>query len=673
MEWVGISGYILSAFSYCIFILLLIAARNNTLSGRLVLLTSVIIFSSSVVSAIQIDKGLSLQLVLGLETIKLAVWSLLILSTQSNLQKLSQLLSHQKTRQYLILWGSVSASLWLVSYYALGGAKYLFLLFLALNLATLVLLEQLYRNADAKAKWAIWPLVIGIGTTAVFDFIIFAQASMVNQLDFSYWYARGFIGVLAMPFILISTRRIKNWSVNVFISREVVFYSSLLMISGGYLLVLALAGYVINYFGGEWGQIVSIAFLILGGTVLTALLITEKLRKEVKVFITKHFFANKYDYRVEWLKSIEQLESSSSDYYKTAVDIIASSLNVTKSALVKKEPSGAFSCVYSQGMKLDKIHLNKLLLADEFCQENRWIIDIREYESIENSYPSLTLDISYCREVNIDVLVPVFSDKHLYGFFLLALPTTGSVLNWEDRDLLFALSKQLGNYLSLNEANAQLAESKQFDAFNRMSAFLVHDLKNIQAQLTLINSNAKRHRDNPEFIDDVFDTIDSATTRLEKVLSQLRNKQVVEAVKKQTNIKPLIEQVVAQRNVHLPKVTAIIEDEISLSIEEETLVSVLNHLVQNAQEATKNEGWVKVKASVLDNALHLAVLDNGSGMSEEFIQNRLFKPFDTTKGNAGMGIGVYEAKQFAEGLGGSLQVTSFESEGSIFQLVIPLT
>ena len=60
-------------------------------------------------------------------------------------------------------------------------------------------------------------------------------------------------------------------------------------------------------------------------------------------------------------------------------------------------------------------------------------------------------------------------------------------------------------------------------------------------------------------------------------------------------------------------------------------------------------------------------------MSEEFINTRLFKPFDTTKGNAGMGIGVYEAKQFIEGLGGVMQVTSFEDEGSIFQLTIPLT
>ena len=244
-------------------------------------------------------------------------------------------------------------------------------------------------------------------------------------------------------------------------------------------------------------------------------------------------------------------------------------------------------------------------------------------------------------------------------------------MNWEDRDLLFSLSKQLSNYLSLNEANKSLAESKQFDAFNRMSAFLVHDLKNIQAQLALINSNAKRHKDNPAFIDDVFETIDSATGRLDKVLTQLRNKQVAESTKTNTDIVALINSIVEQRNVELPHISAKLTVDKTISIDEETLSSVLNHLLQNAQEATNNDGWVKISAEFVDSHLLIEISDNGCGMSAEFIANRLFQPFDTTKGNAGMGIGVYEAKQFIEGLSGTLQVTSREGEGSQFTIMIP--
>ncbi len=672
MELVGLSGYAFAAFAYLIFILLLLAARNNTLSGRLVLLGSMLTLASSTLSFFQLEQGYSLKIPLAFEALKLVVWSVLILCTQTNTQSLRTIFSHTKIREYLLIWVGVTLACWVAAFTLEEGVKYLFLYFLIFNLWLLVLLEQLYRNADVKVKWALWSLIIALGTATVFDFVLFAQAVMINQLDFNYWYARGFITALGMPLILISTRRIKNWSVDIFVSRDVVFYSSMLLISGVYLLILAVAGYVINYIGGAWGEVISVAFIILGGTVLAALLITERLRREVKVFITKHFFANKFDYRIEWLKSIDQLEvGSSDDYYHTAMNTICSTLNIDKGALIKKVGKGNYQCVYHQDMLLDKPFLSKLLPVDDFCLQKGWIIDVREFASVENSYPGLTLDVDYCRERNIDIIIPIFKNKCVYGFFLLALPLERGYLNWEDRDLLFAQSKQLSNYLSLHEANDKLAESKQFDAFHRMSAFLVHDLKNIQAQLALINSNAKRHRNNPEFVDDVFETIESATERLDKVLTQLRNKQVAETGKKRVNIKQLVTKAVEQRNVSLPKVTVEISEDIEMLIEEDTLSSVLNHLIQNAQEATQDNGWVKVRVSQLESDLHIAVLDNGSGMSADFIKQRLFKPFDTTKGNAGMGIGVYEAKQFVEALGGSMQVTSFEGEGSIFHLTFP--
>ena len=672
MALIGLSGYLLAGCAYLVFILLLLAARNNTLTGRLVLLGSVLICASSVAAALQIEQGFSLQAVLLIETFKLATWSLLILCTQTNVHSIRAALRQPKIKQYLLIWLVVSTLCWLGALLQPQGAKYLFSLFLLLNLWLLVLLEQLYRNADVKVKWALWSLIIALGMSTVFDFVLFAQAAMINQLDFSYWYARGFIAAVGMPLILISTRRIKNWSVNVFVSRDVVFYSSMLLISGLYLLLLALAGYVINYFGGAWGDVVSIAFVILGGTVLAALLVTERLRREVKVFITKHFFANRYDYRLEWLKSIDQLSNSNNDnYYQTATQIICTSLNIEHGALVTKASTGTYKLIYQQDLDVESRHLHNLAPVDEFCQQHGWIIDVREYASIENSYPDLDLDIEFCRAQQIDIIIPIFKNDSVYGFFLLTLPTGRSLLNWEDRDLLFAISKQLSNYMSLNEATERLAESKQFDAFHRMSAFLVHDLKNIQAQLGLINANAKRHRDNPEFIDDVFETINSANERLDKVLKQLRNKQVAETAKKRISVNQLMARVVEQRNVASPKVTLEVSVEIEIVIEQETFYSVLNHLVQNAQEATPVDGWVKLRAEFIANNLHISVLDNGCGMSSDFISNRLFKPFDTTKGNAGMGIGVYEAKQFIESAGGTMEVTSFEDEGSVFHLTIP--
>ena len=237
MAFVGISGYLLSTCAYLVFILLLLAARNNTFSGKLVLVGSFLILTSSATAALQIDQAFSLQWVLLIETFKLAIWSLLILSTQANISSIKAAIKQPQIRKYLLTWLLLSLVCWAGALFQPQGTKYLFSLFLLLNLWLMVLLEQLYRNADVKVKWALWSLIIALGMSTVFDFVLFAQAAMVNQLDFSYWYARGFVAAIGMPLILVSTRRIKNWSVNVFVSRDVVFYSSMLLISGFYLLL----------------------------------------------------------------------------------------------------------------------------------------------------------------------------------------------------------------------------------------------------------------------------------------------------------------------------------------------------------------------------------------------------------------------------------------------------
>jgi putative PEP-CTERM system histidine kinase len=537
---------------------------------------------------------------------------------------------------------------------------------------SLVLLEQLYRSAGSQIRWAIWPLVIAIASISLFDFVLYAQATMVDGIDFDFWFSRGLISLAVVPLLLISTRRIKNGSVRIFVSRHVVFYSSMLMIAGVYLLVMALAGYVINYFGGEWGKLVSIGFLMLGGIVLVALLMTETLRRKLKVFIAKNFFANKYEYRDEWLNLIGKIETGSAEsHYQMATQIMMSKVDANYGAIIKQVTDTQFEVKYAQGLEFEDIFTPQLIHMCHFCKREGWIIDLAEYIQAPSVYPDLSLNLFQCEEKKISVVVPIFIGKAFYGLFILAVDKKIQKLNWEDRDLLFAISKQLGNFVSLHEANDKIAESKQFDAFNQMSAFLVHDLKNVQAQLALITTNAEKHRDNPEFIDDVFETVDSATQRLEKVLTQLRNKQVAQSKTKKIELSALIKKVVAQCNIRTPTVEFNATNQCSLNIDDETLHSIFNHLIQNAQDETSSSGWVKVVMQVQASNVEITIADNGRGMSQQFIEQRLFKPFDTTKGNAGMGIGVFEAKQFIESIAGSIKVTSEENKGTTFIVNLP--
>lgn len=673
MALAGLIGYVLSTVAFLVFMLLLLAARNNTLAGKLVLFASLVSMSASFMAALNLSHGYSLFLVFIFEALKLLFWSLLVVSTCNYINSIGRLITHQSTKNYLIAWfvGVAFTGYAVVSF--ADGARYVFMFLLVFNLWLIVHLEQLFRNASSKAKWALWPLVVALGTASIFEFVMYAQAYMVNQLEFVLWYIRPLFMLISIPFLLISTRRMKDWSVNVFVSRHVVFYSSMLLIAGGYLLVMALAGYVINYIGGEWGTMLTVTFLVLASIVLFALIITETLRRRVKVFIAKNFFANKYEYRDEWLDLIEKIETTSAESYsQMATHIMMSKLACHSGCLIKKVNSTKFDVKYSEGIELTEQLQIELLTLSKFCHKKGWIVDIQEYRYNPSLYEDLNLNLAIYQQQRINIIVPVFIGRAFYGMFVLAGQEEYKQLNWEDRDLLFAISKQLGNFISLHEANDRIAQSKQFDAFNRMSAFLVHDLKNVQAQLALITDNAVKHRDNPAFVDDVFETVESATTRLAKMLTQLRNKQAEQSKTQVLDIIPVVEKVVAQCNVRQPEVIYTHCDSCVLPVDDEGLYSVLNHLIQNAQEATADDGWVKVNLSTTDIDVVITIADNGSGMSEDFIKHRLFKPFDTTKGNAGMGIGVFEAKQFFEGNAGSLSVESTEQQGTVFTLTLPL-
>jgi len=672
MYTVGIWGYSFASIAYVIFSLLIIATHNKSSIAKWLLFSAFMAAIANIVGGLQISLGFSLQWAMFADSIKIAAFSVLILSFDIEKGNLKAILKNKLIGKYLLFWLGSSITCWMLSY-ALGHSyEYLFLLFVLLNLIGLVLLEQIYRSSTIEAKKSITPLVIALGFMAVFDFVLYAQATMVGGIEFDFWYVRGYLSGLAVPLLLISIRRFKAGTVRIFVSRNVVFYSSMLMIAGLYLLVMAVAGYLINYLGGEWGQLISFGFFMLGSIVLAVLLITETVRRKVKVFISKHFFANKYEYREEWLELIGKIETANAEnYYQISLQIMMSKVEATGGTILKSIGNNRFAVKYSRGIELDEAFDKDLILLEHFTKHQGWIIDINQYNENPLSYPGLFIQSKIWRAAGVDILVPIFIGKVFYGFFVLAKSNEGKKLNWEDRDLLFAISKQLGNLISLNEANDKLAESKQFDAFNQMSAFLVHDLKNVQAQLALITSNATQHRNNPEFVDDVFETVESATERLAKVLTQLRNKHVAQSTSKKVDIGDIVERVIAQRNVINPQVSLKKKETCLALIDDERFFSVMNHLIQNAQEATDANGDIEVILENHTSGIKIVVSDNGCGMSESFIKTRLFKPFDTTKGNAGMGIGVFEAKQFFESIAANLTVESSEGEGTKMIIFLP--
>jgi putative PEP-CTERM system histidine kinase len=262
------------------------------------------------------------------------------------------------------------------------------------------------------------------------------------------------------------------------------------------------------------------------------------------------------------------------------------------------------------------------------------------------------------------------SGNALLAFAVLATPRAAIDVDWEVRDMLKTASRQAASYLGHVRATEALLEARKFDAFNRMSAFIVHDLKNLIAQLSLMLRNAKRHRDNAEFQADMLATVEHVVGRMNGLMLQLRSGTTPVANARQIDLCAVVRRVCAQKADARVRVDVEASHPTIVIAHEDRLERVIGHLLQNAVDASVPGADVGVSVDAADRFATVRVVDRGTGMSAEFVRERLFKPFQTTK-PAGMGIGVYESSQYVSSIGGEIRVDSVEGAGTRVEVRLP--
>lgn len=669
-------GYGLNAGAYLVLLLLLFTVRKSGLAKHLLVLASLTTMLWSVGHITVLFGELDLGYVISADAVKQFVWLLFIAGClQQDFTDLWQVVRRPATLFILLV---PTLTLLLPYFFVLSGT-WLYLMHTVLALEVLILLEVVYRQAGEQ-KWAIKPLVLYLGAVNLLEFVTYANATMVNTIEPAYVAARGYVYVFLLPLLVIAIRRIGHWGIDIFISRDVVLHSSLLMVAGGYLFVMALIGYAINFIGGSWGLTVQVVLVALSLVLLVAVFMSSAFRTKIKVFITKHFFANQYDYRIEWVALTQALASSPknlNDVYQNALRGLLNAVDYESGGIVKLQGNQVTPVCYQNHSSLNEHDLNILRQLASFCGSNHWLIDIDAYRIKPFDYDGLQLSRDDLEGASFQLAIPFFLQDELWGFALLTATSSERInLNWEVRDYLNAVSEQISTYVHHYEAAQAVAENAQFAAFNRMSAFVLHDLKNVLAQIDLILSNAQQHKHNPEFIDDTFETLEHTKARMDKMLRQLTEKKVVEPGAESVNkLSHLIESVIHQRCMsYLPLPKLEIQDETDVVVDQDKLSNVVYHLVSNAQQATSDDGSVVVSLSYEPGSEYqtVKIIDNGCGMDDTFIADRLFKPFDTTKGNAGMGIGAYDAKNYMTSIGGHLTVKSDVGVGTEFTLLFPI-
>jgi putative PEP-CTERM system histidine kinase len=556
-----------------------------------------------------------------------------------------------------------------------SAGSYSFSAMIILSAVGLVLVERLVKNFNYRRSWYAKSFCVGMGGLFMYDFLLYSNAFLFSRIDGGLWQARGWLNVLVMLLVLLSIRHYPIYDVRFRVSRQVMFYTAILVGAGAALAMTAAGGFYLKQYG-EFGENVTVwVFMFVGAAFLLALIYSRQLSAKLKVFLSLHFYTHKYDYRDEWIRFIRTLTMGEDNerIHSLAIKSVADIVKSNEGSLWLKRDN-IYLPVSGLGIDFGS-HVSEPANSGfiEFLEKWQWVVNVDEYQSIPDLYSGMELPgwLRSCEKCWL--VVPVLLQLKLIGFIVVGRSQGGRHFNWEDIDVLKIAGRQVASYLALLEAKQALVDARQFEAFNRLSAFVVHDLKNVVAQLSLVVSNSKRHRGNPEFFDDTIKTVDNAAARMNKMLANLRDGSIKKSVRV-VSLQAVVKDAVESCKVRIPvPVLHVSEQDINVALDGEQLKIIIAHIIHNAQDATLDDGEVVVgvEKDDMDQAV-ISVSDNGCGMDDRFVKERLFRPFDTTKGNAGMGIGVYQVREFVKDVGGDIRVKSRVGIGTNFEIKIPL-
>ncbi|MGA7982846.1 MAG: XrtA/PEP-CTERM system histidine kinase PrsK [Chromatiaceae bacterium] len=681
----GAVGYGVTAVLFFVLAALLVTAWRGRMQGALLVVAA---FASAVWAAgAAVHAGwhsLSMHWIWTLEALRDLVWVIFLLGLLEIQLKEKLGLRHTFLWLRLLAFGLAALLMLPIEDFAadtpalqgIDVATLRLALQVLFPVAALVLVEQVYRNTPWEHRWGVKFLCFGIGALFAYDFYFFADALLFKRLDPDIWLARGAANALVVPLIAVSVARNPQWSFDLFVSRRIVFHTTSLVAAGIYLLVMSLAGYYIRLYGGEWSSVFQAVFFFGAALVLVVLLFSGYFRSRVKVFINKHFFSYKYDYREEWLHLIGVLSGDVLQATLSERIIFALGELVDSPGGALWLCSGEAACEHERSWNLPGEVLGKgadfgSLYA--FLSARRWIVNLDEYESDPDAYDGLTIPTWVAQSKRLWLIVPLFHDDDLLGFVMLERPRARQQLNWETLDLLKTAARQAASYVALERAAKALADARQFEGFNRLSAFVVHDLKNLIAQLSLVARNAERHKDNPAFMEDAIATVRNSVDKMSRLLAQLRSAMPGSRFDR-VELGMALREVVAESASRDPRPRLVVEttEEIVVYADRDRLLAVVGHIIQNAQEATSPTGAITARLSREGPQASIEIADDGIGMDAAFIRDRLFKPFDSTKGLTGMGIGAYECREFIRALGGRVEVSSSPGAGTRFTMILPM-
>jgi putative PEP-CTERM system histidine kinase len=546
---------------------------------------------------------------------------------------------------------------------------------LTIAAGSLVLVHNLYGQAAPNSRWGIRLPMIALAGMWAYDLHLYTVSYLTRQPVDDLFAMRGAVAAMLVPLFALASRRNAQWKMQ--LSRAATFQSLSVIAILAYLILMMSATQALEVIGGEWvriGQIALVFVMTLGALIF---LPSGRARAWLSVMLAKHLFEHRYDYREEWLRFTRTIGLGGEDAAPLAERIVKAMADIAGSP-------GGILLLTDAGHRLTPAARwnwhGEMLRAGPVDPE---FIRFLETQSHVIAFDAVSDGTLAGRQTPVPVPawlandgmawagIPLLHSDHLVGLVVLKHPYVRRPLDWEDYDLFRTAGIQAASYLAEAQSQEALANVQRFDEFNRRFAFIMHDIKNLVSQLSLVARNAERHADNPEFRADMIATLQSSVKKMNDLLARLsRGKGAEPEPPRAIELQPIL-AAVAHAKQRLHPIELFGDADVAVIADPARLEQALAHLVQNAIDASRPGDPVRILIASQRSEISLDIIDSGCGMSAEFIRTRLFQPFASTK-DGGFGIGAYEARSLIGGMGGRLEVESREGEGSRFTIMLPL-
>ena len=534
------------------------------------------------------------------------------------------------------------------------------------TIAVLYGLEPSLRNTRGSLRWRLKYLTLGLGAIFAVRFYLLSQILLFHALDRSSLLLRTISIVIGEIFVAVGLLRSGVLRTDLTVSRHFVYRSIVVGLCGVYLFLAGAAGWLMNVLGIPEAALLGTLIVFVAVMGLAALALSESLRWRIRRYISIHFYADKYDYRQQWRSFTAALTA------RITLDGLATQLlrSVTetvgarKAALYLADGVDGDLCLHT-ALNAGPLPKTLEVTVQDFLARHQ-APETRRVTDLGNGHAGQIL------AAGLIVAVPLCTHGRLVGVLLVGAERTEASYTEEDLDLLTTLGEQAASATATVQLSERLAQARAFEGFNRLSSFIIHDLKNSVSALSMLTQNARKRFDEPDFRVDALKTLTRTVERMQKLVGRLSSRQ--SATEFEFDSVPL-DELVRDTVTSLPlgpklRLELILDPTPSVRADTDAIQRVIQNLITNAAEAMDGDGTITIEVRAQDKQVSCAVTDSGCGMSREFIRTSLFVPFQTTK-KGGWGIGLYQAREIMTAHAGRIDVWSVEGRGTTVTLIFP--